>query len=131
MLGTAGQAFRCVPHHLEHDNYCIILLSAECPSFISDCRSLPFLLLIFLWFKIIQRILKLRNKSFIVYCSPHQNHQGPLHCQDLKEPWLCVVSFFWLVVSWCKWNCPYFSQIVYIREWYTKGTNKITSRKWK
>jgi len=35
--------FRCLPRHLEHDQYCIILLSVESPSFSSDCRSLPFL----------------------------------------------------------------------------------------
>jgi len=36
--------FRYLPYHLEYDHYCIILLSAGSPSFITSCRFLPFLL---------------------------------------------------------------------------------------
>ena len=58
-LQKIGQC-RFLPHHLERDHYSINLLPAECPSFISDGKSLPFLLPLFL-------LLQIQNNTEIVY----------------------------------------------------------------
>ena len=75
----------------------------------------------FFRFRVIQKILMLRNRSFIVYGRIVLRIMKVL---DLKEPWLFWCNFFYLVICWCIFNCPYISLFVFITKQYTQRINK-------